>query len=131
MPAQLKTFSEIESEIARNQEALKRIRTARQAAKGYLSAPSPRFKERIERVPPAERKRTFNLMAQGDSWFDYFPGRDLIRCLHEDHGHEFRGADGSSTNLAVAGSTLNDEAYGPVPEDFLVPRVIGTEGIGF
>ena len=58
-------------------------------------------------------------MAQGDSWFDYFPGTDLIDCLHENHGHDFSGADGSSTNLAVAGSTLNDEAYGPVPVNFL------------
>lgn len=73
----------------------------------------------MELVAPASRKPTFNLMAQGDSWFDYFPGRDLIRCLHEDHGHVFSGTDGSSTNLAVAGSTLNDEAYGPVPHNFL------------
>ena len=114
-----KTFSEIESEIAANQDALNRIRRARQAAKSYLSAPSPRFRARLERAPLAERKRTFNLMAQGDSWFDYLPGTDLIDCLHENHGHIFSGADGSSTNLAVAGSTLNDEAYGPVPVNFL------------
>lgn len=119
MSSPAKSFSEIENEIARNQEALNRIQAARQASKGYLSEPSPRFRARIEAVPAAERKRTFNLMAQGDSWFDYFPGRDLIRCLHEDHGHVFSGADGSSTNLAVAGSTLNDEAYGPVPADYL------------
>jgi hypothetical protein len=114
-----KTFSEIENEIAANQNALNRIRAARQAAKSYLSSPSPRFRARIERAPQAERKRTFNLMAQGDSWFDYLPGTDLIDCLNENHGHVFSGADGSSTNLAVAGSTLNDEAYGPVPVNFL------------
>lgn len=113
------TFSEIQNEIAANQDALNRIRAARQAAKGYLSTPSPRFKSRMEKVSPAERKRTFRLMAQGDSWFDYLPGTDIIDCLHDNHGHVFSGADGSSTNLAVAGSTLNDEAYGPVPVNFL------------
>jgi hypothetical protein len=55
-------------------------------------------------------KRTFNLLAQGDSWFDYPPGMDLIDCLHSCHGHRI-------TNIAVAGSTLNDEAYGPVPRE--------------
>ena len=55
-------------------------------------------------------KRTFNLLAQGDSWFDYPPGTDLIDCLHSNHGHAI-------TNIAVAGSTLNDEAYGPVPRE--------------
>jgi len=55
-------------------------------------------------------KRTFNLLAQGDSWFDYPPGTDLIDCLHSNHGHTI-------TNIAVAGSTLNDEAYGPVPRE--------------
>jgi hypothetical protein len=55
-------------------------------------------------------KRTFHLLAQGDSWFDYPPGTDLIDCLHRNHGHEI-------VNIAVAGSTLNDEAYGPVPRE--------------
>jgi hypothetical protein len=55
-------------------------------------------------------KRPFRLLAQGDSWFDYPPGTDLIDCLHRNHGHEI-------VNIAVAGSTLNDEAYGPVPRE--------------
>jgi hypothetical protein len=55
-------------------------------------------------------KRIFRLLAQGDSWFDYPPGTDLIDCLHRNHGHEI-------VNIAVAGSTLNDEAYGPVPRE--------------
>ena len=55
-------------------------------------------------------KRGFHLLAQGDSWFDYPPGTDLIDCLHRYHGHEI-------VNIAVAGSTLNDEAYGPVPRE--------------
>jgi lysophospholipase L1-like esterase len=58
----------------------------------------------------APARRTFNLLAQGDSWFDYPPGTDLIDCLHSGHGHTI-------TNIAVAGSTLNDEAFGPVPRE--------------
>ena len=41
------------------------------------------------------RKRIFRLLAQGDSWFDYPPGTDLVDCLHRDHGHEI-------VNIAVA-----------------------------
>src|SRR5262245_2933500 len=33
-------------------------------------------------------KQTFRLLAQGDSWFDYPPGTDLIDCVHRNHGHE-------------------------------------------
>jgi len=64
-------------------------------------------------------KRTFDLLAQGDSWFDYPPGTDRIDCLHSNHGHTI-------TNIALAGSTLNDEAYGPVPRElFGLPTSLG------
>ena len=56
------------------------------------------------RLAATPGQRTFNLLAQGDSWFDYPPGTDLIDCLHSNHGHTI-------TNIAVAGSTLNDEAW--------------------
>lgn len=119
MPINPMSFSEIKKKIEDKQDVLRRIRAAREASKGYLSEPSPHFEAKMKKLAPAKRKRTFKLMAQGDSWFDYFPGRDLIRCLHEDHGHLFGGADRSSTNLAQAGSTLNDVAYGPVPQNIL------------
>jgi len=122
MADQPQSYQEIEREIADKPGSLARIRASRHAAKGYLALPSPRF-QLMARAPGAPAKHTFHLMAQGDSWFDYFPGRDLIRCLHEDHGHVFSGPSGDSTNLAVAGSTLNDEAYGPVPTNLLgVPQ---------
>jgi hypothetical protein len=122
MADQPQSYQEIEREIADKPGSLARIRASRHAAKGYLALPSPRF-QLMARAPGAPAKHTFHLMAQGDSWFDYFPGRDLIRCLHEDHGHVFGGPSGDSTNLAVAGSTLNDEAYGPVPTNLLgVPQ---------
>lgn len=122
MPDKPMTFSEIENEISTKQDALNRIRAARQASKGYLLEPSPRFGATMESVVPGSGKRTFNLMAQGDSWFDYYLGKDLIACLHDRHGHVFKGADGSSTNLAVGGSTLNDQAYGLVPGFLGIPQ---------
>ncbi|MGO9022376.1 MAG: hypothetical protein ACLQVJ_28900 [Syntrophobacteraceae bacterium] len=55
--------------------------------------------------------KTYTLVAQGDSWFDY-PGHDLINFLRDRHGHTIE-------NIAVAGSTLNDIVYGPVPKNWL------------
>jgi hypothetical protein len=55
--------------------------------------------------------KTYTLVAQGDSWFDY-PGHDLINFLRDRHGHKIK-------NIAVAGSTLNDIVYGPVPKNWL------------
>jgi lysophospholipase L1-like esterase len=55
--------------------------------------------------------KKYKLVAQGDSWFDY-PGNDLINYLRDAHGHRIE-------NIAVAGSTLNDIVYGPVPKNWL------------
>jgi hypothetical protein len=51
-------------------------------------------------------------LAQGDSWFNYWIGRDILYWLHKDSGWEI-------DSIAVAGSTLNDVVYGPVPKDLL------------
>ncbi|MCX7899647.1 MAG: hypothetical protein N2444_06130, partial [Methylocystis sp.] len=122
MPQKRLTIKEIDAQIASGKAELEALEKARLEAKRYLSTPSPSFEARLA---PAEAAgvRRFRLMAQGDSWFDYFPGTDLIDCLHEYHGHSFEGANGATTNLAVGGSTLNDEAYGPVPANlFGVPQ---------
>mgnify|MGYP003384616283 CR=1 FL=1 len=56
-----------------------------------------------------------NLLAQGDSWFDY-PGHDLIDYMQFRHGYAVE-------NIGVAGSTLNDIVYGSVPENwFGIPQ---------
>ncbi len=109
-----KNLAEIRAEIARNHELLDRIHSVRQAVRGYTTVPADQrgaagapLRAMLAAAPG---KRTFKLLAQGDSWFDYPPGTDLIDCLHSMHGHTI-------TNLAVAGSTLNDEAYGPVPRE--------------
>jgi hypothetical protein len=49
-------------------------------------------------------------LAQGDSWFNYWVGKDLLYWLGKTHKID---------SIAVAGSTLNDVVYGPVPTDFL------------
>ncbi len=46
-----------------------------------------------------------NLVAEGDSWFDYLPGTDLIDCLRNHHGYNI-------TNYAKAGDTLENMIYG-------------------
>lgn len=56
--------------------------------------------------------RTYKLVAQGDSWFDYPVGWDLIGWLKHAHGHDI-------DDLGLAGSTLNNIVYGPVPHNWL------------
>jgi hypothetical protein len=114
MATKNKSLASIKREITRHKELLERVHIARQAVRGYTTVP---VAERGAGAEPLRamlaatpKKRTFKLLAQGDSWFDYPPGTDIIDCLHSNHGHTI-------TNIAVAGSTLNDEAYGPVPRE--------------
>jgi hypothetical protein len=109
-----KSLASIKREVARHKKVLKQIHVARQAVRGYNTVPlaargasADPLRAMLAATPS---KRTFNLLAQGDSWFDYPPGTDIIDCLHSNHGHNI-------TNIAVAGSTVNDEAYGPVPRE--------------
>jgi len=111
--AKRKTLAEIEADIAAHKDLLNEIQSIRQEVRGYTTVPldqrNPAAAARLRTfMAAAPGKRAFNMLAQGDSWFDYPTGTDLIDCLHSNHGHTI-------TNIAVAGSTLNDEAYGPVP----------------
>lgn len=45
------------------------------------------------------------LVAEGDSWFDYRPGTDVIDCLRAFHGYRI-------LNQATAGDTLENMIYG-------------------
>ncbi len=45
------------------------------------------------------------LVAEGDSWFDYRPGTDLLDCLRRNHGYVIE-------SLADAGDTLENMIYG-------------------
>jgi lysophospholipase L1-like esterase len=101
-----RTFDEIKQEIAAKRDLLDRIHKTRMETPGNATGRSLLF----EAKAAIEGQRTFKLLAQGDSWFDYPPGTDIIDCLHSNHGHTI-------VNIAVAGSTLNDEAYGPVPRE--------------
>jgi hypothetical protein len=114
MPNPKTTHDEIKKEIASKQDILERIHRARLAVRAYNTREVAPLAERAlgvaERVLGVKAARRFALLAQGDSWFDYPPGTDLIDCLHSNHNHRI-------VNIAVAGSTLNDEAYGPVPRE--------------
>ena len=117
MPNPKTTFANIKREIIKKQDALDKIHASRMAVGEHRTLPSPIYTRGVELTAPPAEHRTFKLLAQGDSWFDYPPGTDLIHCLHEKHGHTI-------SNIAVAGSTLNDEAYGPVPRElFGLPNI--------
>lgn len=45
------------------------------------------------------------IIAEGDSWFDYLPGMDLIDCLQKYHGYKIEC-------FAKAGDTLENMTYG-------------------
>ena len=108
-----RSLASIKREIRVKKTYLNQIQAARLAVR---STALPVAQRGAEAAPLAAmlaatpEKRAFHLRAQGDSWFDYPPGTDLIDCLHRNHGHEI-------VNIAVDGSTLNDEAYGPVPRE--------------
>src|SRR5262245_8386924 len=95
------TLEQIKKEIQAKSPVLDQIYSSRVA----IREQSPL---RVAQTALPAGHKTFKLLAQGDSWFDYPPGTDLTDCLRDNHGHTI-------INIAVAGSTLNDEAYGPVP----------------
>ena len=102
-------LKQIEAQIAASKDRLDALHTERAAAQ---SVP-----ERLTTVHPllaaaAIAPKTYSLVSQGDSWFNYPPSWDLIDWLHHYHGHDI-------DNIGVAGSTMNDIVYGPVPKNFL------------
>jgi lysophospholipase L1-like esterase len=106
MPTSATKYDDIKKEIESKRDLLDQIHKTRMQVREQTAAPSHLFAA----LPAVPGHRTFRLLAQGDSWFDYPPGTDIIDCLHAKHGHTI-------VNIAVAGSTLNDEAYGLVPRE--------------
>src|SRR5215831_7064903 len=102
-------LAKIENEIAAKKGTLEALHTARMAAR---STP-PRLTAVHPLLAAANlTPKVYKLVAQGDSWFDYPVSWDLIDWLKHAHGHDI-------DDLGVAGATLNDIVYGPVPKNFL------------
>jgi lysophospholipase L1-like esterase len=99
----------IEKEISQSKRRLALLHTERKAAR---SLPPRRATAHSLLLRAALPPKSYSLVAQGDSWFDYPTSWDLIDWLGEHHGHDI-------DNLGVAGSTLNDIVYGPVPKNWL------------
>lgn len=103
-------LKKIEQRIAVTKSRLDLLHEERKAAR---TLPPPR-----DTVHPLllakgfSSSKTYSLVAQGDSWFDYPPSWDLIDWLSNHHGHDI-------DDIGVAGSTLNDITYGPVPKNWL------------
>ncbi len=102
-------LGKLKLQIAANRDRLELLESERQAARmapPRLTAAHPMLA--FKSLAP----KTYRLVSQGDSWFDYPPSWDLIDWLRSAHGHHV-------DNIAVAGSTLNDIVYGPVPANWL------------
>lgn len=61
--------------------------------------------EKIRTLALEDKAVPGTLIAEGDSWFDYLPGTDLIDCLRNYH-------DYAIDNYAKAGDTLENMIYG-------------------
>jgi lysophospholipase L1-like esterase len=95
-------------QINTSQDTLQALYDARETGR----APITKLEERHEFLVNANiERKEYSLISQGDSWFDY-PGDDLINYLRDRHGHTIK-------NIAVAGATMNDIAYGLVPKNWL------------
>lgn len=62
-------------------------------------------KERIQSFAFEAGPVPLTIVAEGDSWFDYLPGTDIIDCLREHHNYVI-------DNYAKAGDTLENMIYG-------------------
>jgi hypothetical protein len=81
----------------------------------WTSEQVAQFKENIsiKKVPMAQHEaflleaiaRPEVLVAEGDSWFDYLPGTDIIDCLQSYYGYSIH-------SYAKAGDTLENMIYG-------------------
>ena len=63
------------------------------------------FRDAWRDRPPADRAPRPQLVAEGDSWFDYLPGTDIITCLRQLHGY-------AVDNYSQAGDTLENMIFG-------------------
>ena len=86
----------------------------------WTSEEVARFKDDARRRPPRVAARralargTEMIVAEGDSWFDYAPGTDVIDCLQYYHGYRI-------DNYAKAGDTLENMIYGTGINDRFQP----------
>lgn len=59
--------------------------------------------------PKAAVERTVKIVAEGDSWFNYFPAYDILACLR---GRTWNKWEYVIEDRAKAGASLNDMVYG-------------------
>jgi len=102
-------LASLEKEISKNKNRLEALHVERTESR---TLPARRIKTHPLLTAAGLAPKTFTIVAQGDSWFDYPTSWDLIDWLKNAHGHDI-------DDLAVAGSTLNNIVYGPVPENWL------------
>jgi GDSL-like Lipase/Acylhydrolase family len=62
-------------------------------------------RENLRALSLRDEASSATLVAEGDSWFDYLPGTDIIDCLRNNH-------DLVVDNYASAGDTLENMIYG-------------------
>lgn len=105
-----KRYQDLSAEVSAKRKALDQVRKSRE--QNMLSPAHRKILLNSAMMDFAPNIKTCRFLAQGDSWFNYWIGHDVLYWLQTDYGHTI-------DNIAVAGSTLNDVVYGQVPHDFL------------
>jgi lysophospholipase L1-like esterase len=91
-----------------------RRRTRAEAARDRIPALGREFEgQRVRaherRGPEAGIQRTVKVVAEGDSWFSYFPAYDILACLRHKTWNQW---EYKVKDRAKAGALLNDMVYG-------------------
>jgi hypothetical protein len=92
----------------------RKIRTANAVRKTRIATLGREFEraraEAYERAgPEGGVERTVKVVAEGDSWFSYFPAYDVLACLR---GRTWNKWEYRIADRAKAGALLNDMVYG-------------------
>jgi hypothetical protein len=74
----------------------------------------------------ASAKRRSRIIAEGDSWFDYLPGSDLIDCLRNlfDYDIEKFAKAGDTLENMIYGTDINRQFQREVPQIHTIMRRI-------
>jgi len=88
-----------------NPDEVQTLRSSLELDKARISATGGGGLAPLAAEAGAEPPEKVVLVAQGDSWFDYPPGLDLIYWLEKEHNYYIE-------NFATAGDTLENMVYG-------------------
>lgn len=89
----------------------KRVHAVNEEVRAYRRWLSDEFGAPEPRAIEATQRKRVTIVAEGDSWFNYIIGKDIVWWLRKAFGHEIH-------EVAYPGATLNHMAYGADTSEF-------------